>query len=76
VITVGHGMEIRRPVETVFSFVDDLCQLPQWQEAIQEVQVSPDPTHRRDQGDASRVVSRREGGAGLQRSRRWSPTAP
>jgi uncharacterized membrane protein len=41
-ITVENSIEIRRPVEAVFAFVADPRHLPQWQAAVQEVQVTPD----------------------------------
>jgi uncharacterized membrane protein len=41
-ITVENSIEIRHPVETVFAFVSDPRQLPQWQAAVQEVRVTPD----------------------------------
>jgi uncharacterized membrane protein len=40
--TVENRIEIRRPVETVFAFVADGHNNPQWQEAFKEVQVTPD----------------------------------
>jgi uncharacterized membrane protein len=41
-ITIETSIEIRRPVEAVFTFVSDFRNLPQWQKAIKEAHVTPD----------------------------------
>ena len=41
-ITVELSIEIRRPVEEVFTFVSDPRQTPQWQGAIQGAHVTPE----------------------------------
>ena len=41
-ITIEHRIEIRRPVETVFAFVANPRNAPQWEGTVKEVRVTPD----------------------------------
>ena len=41
-ITFETSIEIRRPVEAVFTFVSDFRNIPQWQKAMKEAHVTPD----------------------------------
>ena len=41
-IILETSIEIQRPVETVFAFVADRRNIPQWQGTTKEIQVTPD----------------------------------
>ena len=41
-ITLETSFDIQRPVETVFAYVADMRNTPQWEAAVKEVRVIPD----------------------------------
>jgi uncharacterized membrane protein len=41
-ITIESSLDIQRPVETVFAYVTDQRNCPQWEAAVKKVQVIPD----------------------------------
>jgi uncharacterized protein YndB with AHSA1/START domain len=63
IVTIEASIDIQRPVVAVFACVADPRNLPQWQRAVNEVQVTPEDPHRGRQGDPGEVVLGREAGA-------------